>query len=108
MPNQIAQFEYFQHVNHQLAMVQIELVPLAYWTRAETLLVRTPKPSIATEIVDPAGIGPIPAGVPVKITSPGSKVITFVTNSIISGVLKIISEIVADCFTWPFKVAEIF
>jgi hypothetical protein len=29
-----------------------------------------------TAMVDFAGIGPIPAGVPVMITSPGSKVIT--------------------------------
>ena len=70
-------------------------------------MVRVPKPSIATEIVDPAGIAPIPAGVPVRITSPGSKVITLVTNSIICGILKIISERFDDCFTSPFKVAVI-
>jgi len=56
------------------------------------LLVNVPNPSIEIEIVEPAGIGVIPAGVPVKITSPGSRVITFETNSIICGILKIISE----------------
>jgi hypothetical protein len=42
-------------------------------------------------IVDFAGIGPIPAGVPVMMTSPGSSVITCETKLIISGTLKIMS-----------------
>jgi hypothetical protein len=70
-------------------------------------LVKVPKPSIETEIEAPAGMGPIPAGVPVRITSPGRSVITFETNSIIVGTLKIISDSFDDCLSSPFRVAEI-
>jgi hypothetical protein len=37
-------------------------------------LLNVPIPAIVREVTEPSGIGPIPAGVPVKITSPGSKV----------------------------------
>src|SRR4051794_1443904 len=41
---------------------------------ATTVLVRDPMPSISTVTVSPICIGPIPAGVPVRMTSPGSSV----------------------------------
>ena len=42
--------------------------------RAPTRLRRTPMPSISTSTVSPTSIGPIPSGVPVRMTSPGSSV----------------------------------
>ena len=56
----------------------------------------------------PATIGPIPAGVPVKMMSPGSNVITRETKLMISGTLKIMSLSCADCLTSPATVAVIF
>jgi hypothetical protein len=44
-----------------------------------TRLVSSPMPSTETETLSPATSGPIPAGVPVSSTSPGSMVITAVT-----------------------------
>src|SRR5205823_1407169 len=42
--------------------------------RATTRLLSRPMPSISTATSSPTCIGPTPAGVPVRITSPGSSV----------------------------------
>src|SRR5690606_36072246 len=48
---------------------------LAYCA-ARTGVERVPSPEIVTSTVSPSTIGPTPAGVPVRITSPGSSVNT--------------------------------
>ena len=40
-----------------------------------TGLLSTPSPSISTDTTSPSAIGPTPAGVPVRMTSPGSRVV---------------------------------
>ena len=45
-------------------------------------LVNVPMPSISTLTVSPSTIGPTPAGVPVRITSPGSNVMMSDMNAI--------------------------
>ncbi len=49
--------------------------------RLTTGLASVPIPSIVTATVCPSRIGPTPAGVPVRMTSPGSSVITAVIHS---------------------------
>ena len=61
-----------------------------------------PIPSTVTSTTSPATSGPTPAGVPVRITSPGSIVITEVTNSIRKAQSKIICAVLPSCLVAPF------
>ena len=58
-------------------------------------------PSISTLTVSPATIGPTPAGVPVRMTSPGSSVITAEMNAICVGMSWIIWLVRPSCLTSP-------
>ena len=60
-------------------------------TRFFAGLLSVPMPSIMMSILWPSTKPPSPAGVPVMITSPGSRVQTSETNSMISGILWIMS-----------------
>src|SRR5690606_12486824 len=71
--------------------------PQAAWTG----FVSVPMPSMVTETCCPASMGPTPSGVPVRITSPGSSVITDDTKATRSATLCTISEVRASCFTTP-------
>ena len=53
-------------------------------------------PSMVMLTVSPSSIGPTPSGVPVRIRSPGSSVITAETHSMIAPMSWIISDVV-DC-----------
>ena len=55
--------------------------PNAYSHAFTTGLVRTPIDCTSTSTTSPSTIGPTPAGVPVRMTSPGNSVITLVTYS---------------------------
>ena len=65
-------------------------------------------PLTLTSTVSPATIGPTPPGVPVAITSPGSRVITAVIQRMTTSIGKIISPTVAYCFTWPLTRVSTF
>ncbi len=54
-----------------------------------TLFVRVPRPAIETSTSSPTSMGPTPSGVPVRMTSPGSSVITLETCAIRVGMSKI-------------------
>ena len=58
-----------------------------------TGLVSVPMPSMVMLTVSPSSIGPTPSGVPVRIRSPGSSVITAETHSMIAPMSWIISEV---------------
>ena len=68
-----------------------------------TVLDRVPIPSICTSTLSPGTIGPMPAGVPVVMISPGFKVMMFETNRTKKGTEKIRSRVFPDCFSFPFK-----
>jgi hypothetical protein len=70
----------------------------------------TPTLSISTSTVSPGFIqtgglrrAPTPPGVPVTITSPGSRVVKVEMYSISFGILKIICSVVACCMRSPFR-----
>ena len=60
-----------------------------------TTLLNFPSPSISTVTSSPSVSAPTPAGVPVKIRSPGSSVMTDVMNAISMLTLNIISRVEA-------------
>src|SRR5258705_5832164 len=66
-----------------------------------TGLVNVPMPSMVTLTVSPSSIGPTPSGVPVRIKSPGSSVITAEIHSTIAPMSWIISEVRLCCLTSP-------
>ena len=68
-----------------------------------TVLDRVPIPSIWISTLSPGTIGPIPAGVPVVIISPGFKVMMFETNRTKKGTEKIKFRVFPDCFSFPFR-----
>ena len=53
-------------------------------------------PSSSTSTVSPGFMGPIPAGVPVETTSPGSRVMEAVMKASISGILVINKDVRED------------
>jgi hypothetical protein len=57
---------------------------------------------MVTDTSSPCCSGPTPAGVPVRITSPGSSVMTWLTNAIRVGTSCTISEVRACCLISPF------
>src|SRR5689334_11867389 len=62
---------------------------------------RVPIPEMLMLTVSPLTIGPTPAGVPVRIRSPGSSVITAEIHSTIAPTSWIISEVRLSCLTSP-------
>src|SRR5208283_942229 len=66
-----------------------------------TGLVRVPIPSMVTETVSPSSMGPTPAGVPVRMRSPGSNVMTAEIHSTMAPTSWIISEVRLSCLTSP-------
>src|SRR5437660_1906270 len=75
-----------------------------------TGLRNSPTPSISTSTSSPGlrntgGLraAPTPGGVPVKIRSPGSSVITCERNWISCGTLKMNSRVLLSCITWPLS-----
>src|SRR4029079_12724871 len=71
--------------------------------RFTTELVSAPMPSIETSTSSPGCIGPTPSGVPVRITSPGSSVITDVMWATRVGMSKIRSLVEPSCTRSPFR-----
>src|SRR5262249_39324175 len=67
-----------------------------------TTLRKTPMPSIDTSTTSPAASGPTPAGVPVRITSPGFSVITEEMKAMIRAQSNTIIDVRPLCFTTPF------
>src|SRR4029450_1907172 len=59
-----------------------------------TSLARTPTPSTSTSTRSPGSSGPTPAGVPVRSTSPGSRVITRLTKA---------SRSATPCSSWEAR-----
>jgi hypothetical protein len=68
-----------------------------------TVLERVPIPSIWTSTLSPGDIGPIPAGVPVVMMSPGIRVIILDMNLTRKGIEKIKLFRLDDCLSFPFK-----
>src|SRR6476619_1345846 len=66
-----------------------------------TGLLNVPMPSTVMLTVSPSSIGPTPSGVPVRIRSPGSSVITAEIHSTIAPMSWIISEVRLCCLTSP-------
>ena len=66
-----------------------------------TGLERTPTPGISTSTTSPGASGPTPAGVPVAIRSPGSRVMTPLMYDNKSGIEKIISLVRPRCRSTP-------
>src|SRR5207247_8068485 len=64
---------------------------------------RTPIPAMSTSTESPGSIGPTPAGVPVMITSPGSRVITRETNDTKAGGSKMRFFVFDRCFGSPLS-----
>ena len=60
-------------------------------------------PSTVTDTESPGCIGPTPSGVPVRTTSPGSRVVNAVMCSISRGMSKTRSAVRASCFTSPLS-----
>ena len=71
--------------------------------RFTTVFVRAPRPSIETSTSSPGCIGPTPSGVPVRITSPGSSVITLVMWATRVGMSKIRSLVEPSCTRSPLR-----
>jgi hypothetical protein len=67
-----------------------------------TRFLSVPIPSITISTVSPALRGPMPSGVPVAMTSPGSKVMMPEIKLINLGLPKIRSHVLPDCFISPF------
>ena len=72
-----------------------------------TTLVSVPMPSISTLTSCPGCIRATPSGVPVKITSPGSRVVKEEMYATSSGTVKIMSLVVPSCITSPSRVVRI-
>src|SRR5581483_6155422 len=70
--------------------------------RPATGLASTPIPSTSTSTRSPGDKGPTPSGVPVRITSPGRRVMKLVTNSISVATPKTMSAVVARWRVSPF------
>src|SRR5690606_18213680 len=68
-----------------------------------TLLVREPMPATETSTSSPTCMGPTPSGVPVRMTSPGSSVITLDTCETRVGMSKTMSAVVPSCTSSPFR-----
>src|SRR5690606_27165477 len=66
-----------------------------------------PTPSISPTTVSPREIGPTPAGVPVKIRSPGSSRKNFESCAMISAQPHVISAIFPSCRRTPFTASVI-
>src|SRR4029079_19202612 len=66
-----------------------------------TGLDNVPTPSMLMLTVSPSSIGPTPSGVPVRMRSPGSSVITAETHSTIAPTSWIISEVRLSCLVSP-------
>ena len=60
-------------------------------------------PSITTSTSSPDAMGPMPDGVPVAITSPGSSVITWEMKLTRSGTGKMRLDVLDFCLASPFK-----
>ena len=60
-------------------------------------------PGISTSTVSPFSIGPTPAGVPVRTTSPGSRVIASVMKASSSAAPRMRREVLLRCFSSPFS-----
>lgn len=63
-------------------------------------------PGIAPVMVSPLWTGPTPAGVPVNITSPSSKVKYWEMKLIRVGTLKIMSLVLPSCLTSPLTLHQ--
>ena len=59
-------------------------------------------PDTLTSTMSPGARGPTPPGVPVAITSPGSRVITWAIQRMTVSMEKIMSRMGADCLLTPF------
>jgi len=80
-----------------------------------TLFTQLPTPSKATSTTSPSlsqswGFLPIPTpdGVPVKITSPGSRVVPWLKNAIVFAMPKIWSDVFPSCSVLPLTLVDIF
>src|SRR5438270_613190 len=84
-----------------LILITVRDAPRVDQAPSITGFVSEPMPSIETVTSSPATTGPIPAGVPVKIKSPGSKVMTWEMKRITISIGKMKAVVLSDCLTWP-------
>ncbi len=60
-------------------------------------------PSTSTSTVSPTCMGPMPDGVPVAMTSPASRVMTWLTQETTNRGSKMSCAVVLSCFTSPLR-----